>query len=45
MMKNITKKLMKKAAVNAAKIAAGTASLNTFHQPKEPKALKMLIKK
>lgn len=43
--KAITKKLMEKAAVGAAKVAAGTASLGVFHQPKEPKSLKLLIKK
>ena len=35
MKKNITKKLLEKAAVNAAKVAAGTASFNMFHQSKE----------
>ena len=45
MKKNITKKLLEKAAVNAAKVAAGTASLNIFHQPKEPKNLKKLLSK
>lgn len=45
MKKNITKKLLEKAAVNAAKVAAGTASYNTFHQPKEPQNLRKLLKK
>jgi len=45
MKKNITKKMMEKAAVNAAKVAAGTASYSVFHQPAEPKNLKMLLKK
>ncbi len=43
--KAITKKLMEKAAVGAARVAAGTASTAVFHQPKEPKSLKLLIKK
>ncbi len=43
-MKNFAKKVMEKAAISAAKLAAGTASTNNFHQPKEPKALKMLKK-
>ena len=45
MKKNITKKLLEKAAVNAAKVAAGTASYNIFHQPKEPQNLRKLLKK
>lgn len=45
MKKNITKKLLEKAAVNAARVAAGTASLNVFHQPKEPKNLRKLLSK
>ena len=45
MKKNITKKLLEKAAVNAAKVAAGTASLNIFHQPKEPQNLRKLLSK
>lgn len=45
MKKNITKKLLERAAINAAKVAAGTASLNTFHQPKEPQNLKKLLRK
>lgn len=45
MKKNITKKLLEKAAVNAAKVAAGTASYNVFHQPKEPKNLRKLLSK
>ena len=44
-MKNITKKLVEKAAITAAKMAAGTASANIFHQTKEPKNLKSLLKK
>lgn len=42
---NITKKLMEKAALSAAKTAAGSASSHIFHQPKEPKNLKMLLSK
>lgn len=45
MKKNITKKLLEKVAVNAAKVAAGTASINTYHQPKEPQNLKKLLRK
>ena len=45
MKKNITKNLLEKAAVNAAKVAAGTASLNIFHQPKEPQNLRKLLSK
>lgn len=43
--KNLAKKMMEKAAVNAAKAAAGTASINHFHQPKEPKNLRQLLSK
>ena len=43
--KNLTKKMVEKAAVNAAKAAAGTASINIFHQPKEPKNLRKLLNK
>ena len=43
--KNITKMLLEKASVKAAKVAAGTASYNTFHQPKEPKNLRKLLSK
>lgn len=45
MKKNITKKLLERAAVNAAKVAAGTASFNTYHQPKEPQNLKKMLRK
>ena len=44
-MKNIAKKLMEKVAISAAKAAAGTASINNYHQTKEPKNLKKLLKK
>lgn len=45
MKKNITKRLLERTAVNAARVAAGTASLNMFHQPKEPMNLRKLLKK
>lgn len=43
--KSMAKKMMEKAAVNAAKAAAGTASVNMFHQPKEPKNLRAMLTK
>lgn len=45
MKKNITKNLLERAAVKAARVAAGTASFNVFHQPKEPKNLRKLLNK
>jgi len=42
---NIVKKITERAAINAAKVAAGSASMNIFHQPKEPKNLKKILKK
>lgn len=45
MKKSITKKMLEKAAVNAAKVACGTASFNIYHQPKEPKNLRKLLSK
>ena len=45
MKKNIAKRLLERAAINAAKVAAGTASYNTYHQPKEPANLKKLLRK
>jgi len=44
-MKNIEKKIVEKAAINAAKMAAGTASANNYHQTKEPKNLKKFLTK
>ncbi len=43
--KKNTANFIAKAAETAAKACAGNASWWTAHQPKEPKELKMLIKK
>lgn len=45
MKKNITKNLLERASLKAARVAAGTASFNVFHQPKEPKNLRKLLNK
>lgn len=47
-MKNVSKKILKAAAkisLNTAVNAGGSASYVCYHQPKEPIALKKMIKK
>ncbi len=44
-MKKAMKKVVELLAVKSAKMAAGTASVNHFGQPKEPAGLKAAFKK
>ncbi|MBQ9742956.1 MAG: cyclic lactone autoinducer peptide [Ruminococcus sp.] len=43
--KKLSKRLLEKAAISAAKAAAGSASTNMFHQTSEPKNLRKLLSK